>query len=1365
MKKTYLLLFLFFVAITNAQTKQKKQVKLTKHNKESVRQFGVVRCFTTEADSISRSQNPNRGTINEFEDWLAPKVNEYKRQIANGILNRAPVLTIPVVFHIITDGAGAENLSAAQIQAQIDQLNIDYRDLAGSTDPVAADVEIEFCLASLDPSDNTMAEPGINRVTTFGQGPFTDAYIDNTIKPVTSWDPNSYMNIWSANISGGLLGWAQFPDASGLGGMPGGSGGPANTDGVVALYSSIGSVANPNPAGGAYARGRTMTHEVGHWLGLRHIWGDGGCGVDDFCADTPGSDAANFGCPNTNSCTDSAPDPRDMVENYMDYTDDACMDIFTADQKARMRTVMSTCLRRASLASSGKCAITVPKIGFSIEETIINENTDCGYQDVVLTVGIALAPSANATVTFTTSGTAAMGSGLDFNIFPASVVFPAGSTPTRNVTVRIYNDGQVESTENILIGMNIATSGNAVITTGNLKDHEVTINDDDFAPSPSVTVDIINADFNTGANGFTSTGNAGSDLFVLGTSAAASSPFWTIENTNATQFAYSNDDTCNCNKNNDLLISPVFSLAGFSNATLTFDHAFADAAAAEVGEVRISIDGGATWTTIQTLTNTSAGLGSGVFSTPWVNGNTIDLAMYLGQTNLRIAFLYRDGGGWNYGMAIDNVRVFSNTVAVIQEAINSSNNDNILLRNNETVHWYDPAINNVMGTIQNDAAFDYGCTTVEVDRSQVSLGASTGAFIDLNLENTILAKTFYINSSNDTSSGNYTVSFYYTEAEVLAWETATGKSRTELHVIKVIDNSINAINASNFQNYNIEEIPVTTLTFGTDVVFQATFTSNLSGGYAIGPKTGINCGDILSIWDGSVWSNGVPSKITAVTFTGNYSSSSDFEACSITITNNVQVTINTGDTFIVNGDVVVDAGSSLTVENNAALRQIDDAAVNTGNIIVKRNATVMNRLDYTAWSTPVIGQQLQAFSPNTVSTRFYGYLFTGVDTPTAYQSVDATTNFVAGKGYMIRADNTYTGPTVFNGQFTGVPINGIVNQSVGLGYNVLGNPYPSPIDANTFLTDNVNIGALYFWTNTTAASGGVYPQNNFATYTSGAGGVAAFASGKIPNGSIQTGQGFYVQATSAGTVGFNNLQRKNASVSTQFYRNASTTSMERHRIWLNLNDANTSYNQILVGYVEGASNGVDFGIDAKVLDTSKPMLYNVVNNEEYVIQGKLLPFNDEDIVPLGLKALTAGAYTISIENVDCLFDNQDVFIKDNLNNIVHDLKSSAYSFTTQVGTFNNRFEIVYRSGVLSSEDFTNENTMNVFVNSNSINVDSSQEIIKEIIVFDVLGRKLYENKNINATTFTISTLKASSQALIVKVKLENGQIKTEKIIL
>jgi subtilisin-like proprotein convertase family protein len=475
---------------------------------------------------------------------------------------------------------------------------------------------------------------------------------------------------------------------------------------------------------------------------------------------------------------------------------------------------------------------------------------------------------------------------------------------------------------------------------------------------------------------------------------------------------------------------------------------------------------------------------------------------------------------------------------------------------------------------------------------------------------------------------------------------------------------------SGLLNYVNSESTTTTTSFKVDI-------KNTDNGWLPNEVISINiveCGDISTTWNGSSWSNGAPLRNVAVTFTGNYSSTADLEACSVTVNNGANVVFNAGHTLIVNGNVTVNTGGSLTINNNAALRQIDNAAVNSGNIIVRRNSQPMIRQDYTAWSSPVAGQQLLAFSPNTVATRFYQYLYTGTTTPTAYQSVTPTTNFLAGKGYMIRVDNTWSSTVAssYNGQFTGVPTNGIVNQSIGTGYNLLGNPYASPIDADTFLADNTSIGTLYFWTNTTAASAGVYPQNNYAAYTT-LGGTAAFGSGVIPNGTIQTGQGFYVQASAADAIDFNNAQRVNASTSTQFFRTSNqvnaTVSAEKHRIWFNLNDTNTSYNQMLLGYMQGATNGFDNMIDGKVLDDTKPTLFNIVNTDKYVIQGRSLPFTDVDVVPLGLKVVTPGTYSISIENVDGLFTSQDVFIKDKYNNSIHNVKQTPYSFSTQDGTF------------------------------------------------------------------------------------------------
>ena len=321
-------------------------------------------CHTVEAENEMREKYPELGTLEDFENWLRPHVAFYK----NSAQNRA-VTTIPVIFHIIHDndavGSG-DNLSATYINAQIDQLNNDFRKIAGTSgdnnNPVGADSEIEFCAAVVDPNGATLAEAGINRINRSAQGwtatpygtctngNFGDAYIENTIKPQSQWDPNNYFNIWVMDISCGILGYAQFPSQSGLPGLNS-NGGAANTDGVVLLTTSVGSTTTPNPAGGVYNEGRTATHEVGHFLGLRHIWGDATCG-NDYCDDTPAASGPASGCPTKTTCDGV----QDMVENYMDYSYDDCMNVFTVDQKARMQAVLANSPRRGSLGNSTACS-------------------------------------------------------------------------------------------------------------------------------------------------------------------------------------------------------------------------------------------------------------------------------------------------------------------------------------------------------------------------------------------------------------------------------------------------------------------------------------------------------------------------------------------------------------------------------------------------------------------------------------------------------------------------------------------------------------------------------------------------------------------------------------------------------------------------------------------------------------------------------------------------------------------------------------------------------------------------------------------------------------------------------------------------
>ena len=1355
---------------------------------------GLIRCASTEHNR-SLQKSKLAPSDEEFERWLAPKVAEIKNK--RHLRALPTTIVIPVVIHIVHNGdavGSGENISLAQALSQIRVFNEDFGKLAGTPgDGAGVDTSIQFCLAQVDP--NGVATNGVVRHN-LGLASFDSAGVE-TAKASTIWDPTKYLNMWTFNFGGdlaGVLGYAQFPTGSGLSGMPSGecyddSGSGASTAGVVCAYTTWGSSSYATGSFGApYDKGRTMTHEVGHMFGLRHIWGDDACPAsggnvytnEDFCADTPAANAANFGCPTgTNSCTAIA--GNDMIQNYMDYTDDTCMNIFTQDQKDRMLAVLMNSPRRDDLLVSTVCSspVLTPFIQFKRQDcdfrpvNEVQEGSNCaGYTEFTIVLDIDKAPSANATVTFAIDGTSTANA-ADIQIMTPTVTFPAGSTADQNLVVRVLHDGVVELDENLVISFTVNANGGDAVINPNGKTFTLKILNDDSAPILVQNYNAIDEDCsdlsdwqNLDADGDTRKWGTWTGLLGYGTAPNTLTNTWAFSEK---RIGYFGGTVSTANPNNYLISKQIKLPVGATSISLSYIVGAYD----NGGPTRNAGNFSVYFTT--SIANEAAILaGTLIQANLVINEGTTQLNTHnlmttpnlMGQTGY-LVFRHNNTSTTNIGLLLlDSVKIAVLKNTLVQTEINTSTRYDASLNYSGSIYGYDDITENVIGSITNNTTVNYGCTSIEVNRSQTSVGAASASFIDTNAANRIMPKTYYVTTASDTASGNYTVTLYCTEAEVAAWETATGKSRTALQIIKVINNPISTINASNYTNYLIEEKPATIGAFGTGVTFTATFNTNMSGGYAIGPKTGIVCGDLTSTWNGTAWSNGAPSKVTAVTFTGNYSSTADLDACSATINTGVNVTFNAGHTFIIGNGVTVNGTGTFTINNNAALRQINNNA-NTGNIIVRRNSAANVRLDYTAWSSPVSGQQLQAFSPNTLPTRFYQYLFTGTTTPTAYQVVSPTTNFVVGKGYMIRAaDNWPVTPTVFNGQFSGVPTNGNVSQAIGIGYNLLGNPYASPISANLFLGANASIPTLYFWTHTAPASGGVYPVNNYASYTT-LGGTAAAAGGAVPNGTIQTGQGFYVRATAAGNANFTNAQRVNASVSTQFYRTAesvaTTTETEKHRIWLNLNDATNNYNQILVGYVNGATNGIDHTIDGEVLDKDNTMLYNLIADSEYVIQGKGLPFTDTDEIALGLKATTAGTYSISLENVDGLFTTQNVYVKDNVTNTIHDIKQTPYTFTTSDGVYNNRFKVVFTNAALANPSFVSDESVVVFTQNEELKINASQEIAK-VEVFDVLGRNIYNNNTVNDKILNITSIANRNQALLVKITFTTGQSVTKKVI-
>jgi hypothetical protein len=350
-------------------------------------------CASAEYEAYIQQLNPNYSR-EKFENWLAPKVVAVKNKMNQK--NGNEVITLPVVVHIIHTGeeiGTGKNLNDEQVLSQITVLNQDYRRAEGTSgyneNPVGADVEIEFCLAQRDPEGNVTN--GITRTqVTKEEWTFMDIEMD--LKPDTQWNPEKYINIWVLLIAQEeqLAGYAFPPMDTDTPGLEDFTGLPETSDGIVIDYRAFGSE-DFYPEGvfyPGYTKGRTTTHEMGHFLGLRHVWGDeANCTGTDYCDDTPQTTAANTECSLADSCPES--DGFDMIENYMDYTPDVCQNTFTQDQKARMLAVIANSQQRSALLTSNGC---VP-VGLGLNENnnnsglILYPNPAHGVLNIALETG------------------------------------------------------------------------------------------------------------------------------------------------------------------------------------------------------------------------------------------------------------------------------------------------------------------------------------------------------------------------------------------------------------------------------------------------------------------------------------------------------------------------------------------------------------------------------------------------------------------------------------------------------------------------------------------------------------------------------------------------------------------------------------------------------------------------------------------------------------------------------------------------------------------------------------------------------------------------------------------------------------------
>lgn len=601
-------------------------------------------------------------------------------------------------------------------------------------------------------------------------------------------------------------------------------------------------------------------------------------------------------------------------------------------------------------------------------------------------------------------------------------------------------------------------------------------------------------------------------------------------------------------------------------------------------------------------------------------------------------------------------------------------------------------------------------------------------------------------------------------------------------------------------------------------------------------------------WTGTTPAGSNPLLTQPIIFNGNYTSTGDINGCSCTVTSG-HVLIKAGHTLTITNAVNVsnNGTTSLVFEDNASLYQINNS-VNTGSIQYKRLSSPMKNFDFTYWSSPVWGdgtvvpkQTAKNLSPNTLSDKYFRW-----DPTSATGWVFDDGEMIPGRGYIIRVPkpNFWTNPAASDWEqpvtFIGVPNNGDINYTnVGQDqFHLVGNPYPSAIDATKFMQDNSGIiyGPLYFWTHNTPIANNAYTANDYATYTllGGTGtagnlspewidhnnnkivesgeytelnGNASLdkgnewidtdndnvvdvgewtdlnANGKLdlplfevtvnkPTGKIAAGQSFFVGTQPVIPANskfvFKNSQREVGN-NDKFFKQTSTkktTSDEKNRVWLNLTNSQGAFKQLLVGYIAGATNDWDNLYDGPTFD-GQPFVdfYSINQGKNLTIQGRALPFEATDEVPLGYRSTIAGPFEISIDARDGNLAQQEIWLEDKKTATLHDLTKGKYIFTAINGVENSRFVLKYTNKTLGTDDNTLEDTSLVIsIKNKKITVNSSEETITQIQIFDLLGRKIFDKSKINAQEYMIEALPSSEQTLIVKTTLANGAISNKKII-
>ena len=560
------------------------------------------------------------------------------------------------------------------------------------------------------------------------------------------------------------------------------------------------------------------------------------------------------------------------------------------------------------------------------------------------------------------------------------------------------------------------------------------------------------------------------------------------------------------------------------------------------------------------------------------------------------------------------------------------------------------------------------------------------------------------------------------------------------------------------------------------------------GNHYIGTTTFINT---------NKWDNGIPDQYRTATINQKYDSSTfgNLDVCNLIINSSQSLNIDPGNYVAIKDNLTVDGFLQIQHEGTLHMLKNNGTVINNGIINIHKTTTVIQKNDYTYWSSPIKNANLESVFSASPQNSFYSfetqnYLDNNNDNLDDDENAwrRAGGEMTIGKGYTAMAPDTDPFIEQQSVIFSGNVNNGLINVPVYLSedvlnddddWNLIGNPYPSAISADLFLNDIDNrdllSGSIYYWTHNTAANTNngnqQYSSDDYAIYNTGTGGIQATSLGEIPTGIIASGQGFFVEAINNGNIVFKNEMRVKLGNNNFFKEDNIKTIFEKKydKIWLNIFNEKGAFSQILIGFIEDASEQIERKYDAIRLSTNNYLnFYTIIDDQHLAIQGTN-SFTGNEIIQLGYSTIIKdqAILKIGIDHLEGKLKEKDIYLYDSLLQKTHNLKISDYQFSLEnQGVFNNRFQLKFNNPISSIE---NSEIVQEYLIINQVQdilyiKTNHQSVLSSIKIYDILGRVILD-KQIHKKVFSVNHhMFKSSGIYILRVELKNSKVLRKKII-